>query len=635
MDDKQKRFDDLRAKLQSVSYDDFEIGLPYNDANEYAKDYDEFIECLGIVEEAGGALGISQETLSALKTAYEALFYPNQYNYIIKNGKKLSIIPPQNASEEAGLTEIRVGDQSIYLDMGPYYFEKDSLFKKTGEETEPIKVSSYPVVPIGAVVYPDGTEKIVIWFKRFGMEKNIEEQRTIVYDKKKIKRLIAYGLEPSDSLVEYFMTIEELNREPHLGFQTIIEGKHMGWIDDSYTSFYPYDNRNYRCSMIPYFKKEYDSVMSVAGTLDGWIEAVNQFRDHDHVAARIVLATSFASALIKPVNTLPVILHIWGTKSGSGKTMALTTAASIWGNPMRGGYLASLNSTEAMLISRAQFFCNYPLCLDELQTVKNKRSLQDMIYNLSEGEPRGALTAGRNSDSWANTILTSGEQSILTWTVLEGARNRVIEIPCGSSFVYSDDADTMARYFNQLKENHGQAGRRFIECLKNPGSIDRVKSLYQEFITMLNRQATNKQILAAAAILTADELACDWIFHDDLKLSIEDLLPFLKNEDDIDVGTSMQEYIYEWIATNKPRMERAGKLGKLTEIKGKRVCAIPSEVFRSLMADKGYDTRAYFSWAVEHDKALRDDDGRHFERRVTINGESIRCACIVMPPAQE
>ena len=637
MDDKQKRLESLRANLQVFSRDDFEAGLPYSDAYKYARRYDEYVECLNIVEEAGRSLGLPEQLLSTLRAAYEAVFYPHQYDYIIKDGHKIIAIAPQNASEAAGLTEIRVGDHSIHLDMGPYFFADDKLYCNP---ENPEKITDCAIVPIGVVINPDQTESIVMWAKRFGMEKNIEEPKVIVYDEKKIKRLIAYGIEVSPSLRDYLEEVEVWNRTINPDFQIILQGTHMGWIDDDCSAFFPYDRKNYRCSMISCFKREYDSVNSVAGTFEGWLAAVNQFRNPDHIAVRIALATSFASALIKPLEALPVILHIWGTKSGSGKTVALTTAASIWADPMSGGgFLASLNTTKNAMARRAQFLSSFPLCYDELQTVSNKKELQDMIYVLSEGEPRGVSNFRdggiRDLTSWRNTILTSGEQSILSWAVLSGAQNRVIEIPCGENYLFSDDAETMASYLNQLKENHNHAGRMFIECLKEPGNIDRAKSLYKEFIGAMQHQATNKQSIAAAAILTADTLACEWIFHDDMKLTIDDLLPYLKGEEEVDVGTRMQEYIYEWIALNKSSMEKSEKPGKITEVKGRRVCAIPSETFRSLMVAKGYDTKAYFSWAVEHDQAIRDDDGRHLERKITINGESIRCACIVMPKDDE
>ena len=634
MTERQIHIEHLKETLQTMSSADIEIGLPYNDAFELSHDYDEFVELVGVVEEAGRALGMSEDTLSALRVTYETVFYPNQYHYFIRNGKRINYVAPQNASEEAGLMQLQIWDRSVSFDLGPYCIDGEEIYYQ-GEESREL-VSSHPIMPIGVVIHPDQTEDIVIWFKRFGMIKKIEVPRFIIYKKSRIEKLINYNVDVNPHLMAFFATIEQLNRGINPDFAIIVEGKHMGWINDKCTSFYPYDRVNYRCSLISGFRREYNSVISFAGSFEEWLNTVNQFRDRDHIVARIALATSFASVLIKPLSTIPVILHIWGTRSNSGKTMALTTAASVWANPMRGGgFLASLNATENMLISRAQFFCNFPLCLDELQTVQDKRKLQTMIYNLSEGEPRGALAAGgagaRDSGSWENTILTSGEQSILSWSVLAGARNRVIEIQCDDSYIYSDDAAVMAQYLNKLKENHNQAGRKFVECLKQPGNIERAKQLYHDFIGALNHRATNKQVLAAAAILTADTLACEWVFNDDLKLTIDDLLPYLKDDSEIDVGTRMQECINEWIALNKPRMIQSQNPARILTVKGKQVCAIPSETFKTLLAGKGYDTKAYFSWARDHDQIICDDDGKHIPRKITINSVLTRCVCVVFP----
>ena len=60
---------------------------------------------------------------------------------------------------------------------------------------------------------------------------------------------------------------------------------------------------------------------------------------------------------------------LWG-RTGVGKSVALMVAASVWGNP-NGGLFGTMNGTLNFLQSQAALLRNLPLCLDELQTIRD------------------------------------------------------------------------------------------------------------------------------------------------------------------------------------------------------------------------------------------------------------------------
>lgn len=41
-----------------------------------------------------------------------------------------------------------------------------------------------------------------------------------------------------------------------------------------------------------------------------------------------------------------LFVHLWGVESGTGKTVALMLAASVWGNPAIGQYVQTFNATQ-------------------------------------------------------------------------------------------------------------------------------------------------------------------------------------------------------------------------------------------------------------------------------------------------
>ena len=83
--------------------------------------------------------------------------------------------------------------------------------------------------------------------------------------------------------------------------------------------------------------------------------------------AKIILAASFASVLLEPLGCLPFFVHLWGVDSGTGKTVALMVAASVWGDPAIGNYVKTFDGTVVGLEKTAAFLNELPLCLDELQ----------------------------------------------------------------------------------------------------------------------------------------------------------------------------------------------------------------------------------------------------------------------------
>lgn len=80
------------------------------------------------------------------------------------------------------------------------------------------------------------------------------------------------------------------------------------------------------------------------GLVSSWLSAAQYMRRHSD-AAKILLAASFASALVEPMGALPFFCHVWGIDSGTGKTVGLMLAASVWGNPAIGEYIQTFNGT--------------------------------------------------------------------------------------------------------------------------------------------------------------------------------------------------------------------------------------------------------------------------------------------------
>lgn len=146
----------------------------------------------------------------------------------------------------------------------------------------------------------------------------------------------------------------------------------------------------------------------------------------------MMMAASFASVLLEPLKVLPFVLHLWGT-TGTGKTVALMVAMSIWGNPKMGGLVKTMNMTKNAIMRNAAFLCSIPFAGDELQTIKDKwqGNFDQLIYQITEGVDRGRARAYggvEDTKTWKNSFIFTGEEPITKVNSGGGSKNRVIEI---------------------------------------------------------------------------------------------------------------------------------------------------------------------------------------------------------------
>lgn len=352
--------------------------------------------------------------------------------------------------------------------------------------------------------------------------------------------------------------------------------------------------------------------------------------------AKIILAASFASVLLEPLGCLPFFVHLWGVDSGTGKTVALMVAASVWGDPAIGNYVKTFDGTVVGLEKTAAFLNELPLCLDELQLAKDSKGRTNFdVYKLAQGvgRTRGNRAGGVDlTPTWHNCILTTGESPLTGQASGAGAVNRVIDIECKASQAVIKDGMHVS---GMVKRNYGYAGKRFVEELYKPGVIDQIAPRYQElFRDLSDRDTTEKQAMAAAAIVLADELACQWIFAGAQKpITVEEISEFLASKAAVSAGDRAYKYLCGWVAQNSNHMvgrsETIDVYGSIED--GKAYIIRP--IFERALSDAGYSTAATLSHLKE--AGLIETRGRAMTKCKRINGVQTECICLTLPLLSE
>ena len=517
-------------------------------------------------------------------------------------------------------------DQPMELRCGRYTCDAGGVAceDKGGYHT---LVCSHPLMPVKRMENIDtGEQKVEIAFSRGGVWRCNVVDRTVLSSANKIVDLSRYGMdittESARDVVKYLATIDALNYDKIGEVRSV--GR-LGWVGDHLFSPYVPDLRyDGDAGYAAMYKAVHPQ-----GSLTGWLEAARHGRESS-VITRVMLAAAFASVLVEPCDALPFVVHAWGG-TGAGKTVGLMLAASVWADPTAGAYYKTFNSTGVGQEMTAGFLNSLPLCLDELQVIKDKKDFDQTIYTLCEGvgRSRGAKAGGlQRMQTWRNAIITTGEMPITNADSGGGAVNRVINMDCQDEKLFADPRWAVS----VMRRNYGHAGRAFVEHLTG-GAMDRARELQKEYYARLTEQdSTEKQALSASLLLAADTLATELLFQDGLALTVDDLAPMLVTRAEADVNARCYEWLTGFIAVNSNRFdESADNKGEVWgRIEGD-TCYFVATKFEQIMREYGYSSSSFLSWCSRVGK-IRRQDGRNYKSLLRIRKTPTRVLQLLMPP---
>lgn len=618
--DELNRADPLAAELSIIpdydySAEDFRTPEPYERLYEFHKT--PFLYEIAKAKMEENALAVGFKSFKSIL---------QKFNKAQMEARRRNMIPNQTEFE----------DQSLELNCGTWESLDWGIFRDLpngGREC----ACAHPIMPVSRLINIDtGEVKLTLAFKPPGREK---KWRTTIVDKatvstaRTITSLSSQGISvtsnSASALVDYINDMENLNYDiipeqksigrlgyiPGEGFSPYVEGL----VFDGDASF----------------RNLYQAVSS-AGSQTEWLKTAMECR-RQSLTARILLAASFASPILSMVGSLPFFVHLWGVDSGTGKTVALMLAASVWGNPALGSYVQTFNGTQVGQERTAAFLNHLPVCLDELQLTKDSRGKTNFdVYQLAQGvgRARGKKSGGvEMTPTWSCCFLTTGESPLTSISAGAGAVNRVIDIECTAGAAVLTDGQ---RISGSLKRNYGWAGRLFVEKLyADEKTQETVRQIYQEnFRDLCSGDSTEKQAMAAAAIITADFLASQWIFHDSLEdakalvIDAEDIREFLASKEAVSAGRRAYDWLCDWVASNVNRFfnPESPLVGECYGIIENNTAYINRGVFNKALQDASFSTAATLSYLKTN--RLIETRGRAFTKSKRING--VRAECVVL-----
>ena len=549
-----------------------------------------------------------QKYIEALRNAAKTIKRALEFNNLLKQFQLDYIQRMRQTGKKTAFT-----DQPLELNCAEWTANdmgvKTVRYDKNMQQV-PVVACSHPIMPVEILKNVDTSEeRITLAYFKSASWQRITVDRSVCANTNKIVDVLSqYGIEVTSdnakSLVRYISDCVGYNPvalEPKKSINR------LGWVGAAFT---PYEKDiRYEGGM------DYEAIfknVSEKGDFESWKALCSDLRKN--LPLRMMMAASFASVLLEPLKVLPFVLHLWGT-TGTGKTVALMVAMSIWGNPRMGGLVKTMNMTKNAIMRNAAFLCSIPFAGDELQTIKDKwqGNFDQLIYQITEGVDRGRAKAYggvEDTKTWKNSFIFTGEEPITKVNSGGGSKNRVIEIAIDGPLV----AD--GHYVSSMvQENYGFAGKKFVEYIQETEAC-KIMDRYREiFETLCQLDTTDKQAMAMACMLLADEIAVKLFFTAEQPLQIVQVKQYLQSTRDVDIAERAYQQVLNWVAKYQVRFEDPKEENSLNkgEVWGKidnGKLIVNRDVLLSFLDQNGFDYTAVSRKWAEKGYLVRNSQGK-------------------------
>ena len=475
-----------------------------------------------------------------------------------------------------------------------------------------------------------GEERLELTWKKQHAIKSLTAMRNVVGSSSKIVELSRYGFpvttETASNLIKYLSDFEALNQ-----IETRISSSKFGWADKEfipYTDKVIFDSANGIKSLTESVHEE--------GSYETWLDLIKQIRASGRKEPVICLAASFGSVLVYPLKILPFIVNMYGT-TGSGKTVTLMLASSVWASPNEGGYISESNSTINALEMKLDTLNHLPLMVDDLSKLRSddRGNLMNLIYGLCSGRGKGRM--GRNGElryapTWANAIITNMERPLSDDSMRGGALNRILDFEVEPGDIY-DDGNYVV---NVLSGNFGHAGHAFVQIVNEIG-IDKIREIVNKYRKMIRDYAEqtgekreDKQIVPLAVMMTADLLTEKYIFQDGIRLDLDYCMRSVKSQKQVSEMERAYKHFIDAYYMNQSRFDTGADYDDIGDCWGKRVSqyyvAVLPTALEKIADIHNFNKSQFISWLKATDK-LDCETGRN-QKMITLRGGQKRCFVI-------
>lgn len=231
------------------------------------------------------------------------------------------------------------------------------------------------------------------------------------------------------------------------------------------------------------------------GSLNAWrafMQMLINKKMYNHLA---IMLAGAGAPLMRFTGIYGMTYHCGSTESGTGKSLALEAAASVWGHPTH--YRTGKGTSPVAMQQRLGLLNSHPLITDEI-TAKNRKDFEwfpEFLLDMTEGRGKERMESGSNKErvnlsTWMTVAIMSSNTHAVDYLTggrkhsSEGELRRLIEFILADELSWEPhEIDTI----KSLQNNYGVAGYELAEFMaKNVDLLakmvpDAVRGAYKEF----------------------------------------------------------------------------------------------------------------------------------------------------------
>lgn len=282
-----------------------------------------------------------------------------------------------------------------------------------------------------------------------------------------------------------------------------------------------------------------------------------------------MIAATLSAPIVCMTNSNGFVFNLYGL-TGCGKSLVEDIAATIWGAyNMDYGFMRGATNTATLIELVADTLNCLPLMIDdynELTDEKDKKRFNKTIMQIANGVGKGRATKNlsiRTSSHYKLNCVITAEQSIGEIASRTGGGggviNRLYEVPAADECPVSKSE--IMKIIEPFNQNYGFIGQEYIKCLNELGP-DKIKEMLvnnsKKIVEKIEKKGltkTNKQIDIAAILMTADEIAEKYIFQDGIRISTDDIVKYMTDEENVRQETRLYDAIVDKIYSNPTHFE--------------------------------------------------------------------------------
>ena len=231
------------------------------------------------------------------------------------------------------------------------------------------------------------------------------------------------------------------------------------------------------------------------GSLETWRKVINLLvrrKLWDHLA---IILLGAGAPLMRFTGLYGLTVHCASSESGTGKSLALDGAASIWGHPTH--YRTGSGTSPVAMQQRLGLLHSNPLITDEI-TTNNRADFEwfpSTLFSVSEGRGKERMESGANKErlnlsTWQTIAIMSSNMPAIDYMTSvrkhssEGELRRLIEYIMDEKLEWNADEIEIIK---SLQDNYAVAGDALVQYMVDNHDLlktlvpETVRRMYEEY----------------------------------------------------------------------------------------------------------------------------------------------------------